>query len=1336
MTLRRRCNLALGAIASSLLIDTVQGSGIWPLGTAKATQFAACNKNTCNLGLSHAMLLLLPAESDDFDVISHKALDNKLENVEPIKKRRKVKKHKTTSEIQHTSSNKESASYHIISSNTTSSNKEITDPNKDLKEKPPGNGIGSIFSRIGKRRRKNKKKDDSNDSTNNIVKQTKHEPDIGGNPQPRKLKKKKKKRYDNMHVDKPPILTDPKEDLAKEDESIHQLYDGSSHETTEIVMASHHEETRKIKKKKKKRGTVHIPSIILNEKIVNESKRLEENPKTDDLTLGGNETVSGSHADDILKIKTKRRRRKATRPHNETKMESESTEIIESIDSDQVQDHNVNYEFHETQEETSLITKSVEVAPESKGTDNNVEQEIALKQDYASNEPQLSIADEVSDVSISLEEDSSLDEELLLKGDYMEIPGVAITQQEMASEENVFEENVFEENESDPYTSRANEAEQLDVNIESTKTGEFTDEVLKYPEETPHLQTDIIEEDGRALSEVSIDAKTLKAEIGLNIGVGRSTKYTSEEGATFHVDTPGILESEQNKVETDTETASKDSESQPKVIESPSYIDEKEPANELLMSTKREIEEEVQTIKDQNEDFDISVSEDELEDEREDELEDEHEDEREHESAHEAEFENEDVIVSVSLDESDGETRNVTAGAAQDATPLKEKSSSAEEDLSAVNLTQVPPGVLEGEASHSTMNVESVTESKTQADNFAEIQKFRDEGIKNINDVFLESIDETTESTQAIHEVLSAALSSPGSDTDESVIEYANPEELHSEVSTRESVSGISEGDFVSEKLEDRGQEKRRKRKRRVKGIEISSEIISKGENVSSSSDKSKKGEEADISITFPQQTFEKDRDSDKTQHLLRVSSETSPIDNNSSARVESDLSESQILATTRTIPKTKKKRRNAILEPYQQSDFEKDKPKAIVNDPFGVQTTKQEIQTNCEKGSISVSCVTWNLAEASPSTEDAAFLRILARGEYPSDIIFVSAQECEQIKPRRSEGQRSRELRRLCIHHLGKMYVPIAMHSLGGIQALLFVRRDTIFFQKLVKSVKLADVACGIGNTFHNKGAIGVFLTLKTTLENTSSARDEDRTKRKSKQGPSEKFTSLLFISAHMAAHVKNVDGRNSDFWRIATELQAQAPPSFIRRTSHKRAAQSENPCKLPSSVSQSQSVKQQKDIVNSFFHHIDQVFFCGDLNYRIELPREYTESLVRQAFNINCTPFQINQDDKHVNELRLHDQLMAQIASKRAFVGFREGKLNFPPTFKFDKCDMDGGQPQNYDTSNKQRVPSWTDRILFYSKAKNDIKVLSYESVALTRHTSDHRPVFGRFMCRIAKD
>ena len=86
----------------------------------------------------------------------------------------------------------------------------------------------------------------------------------------------------------------------------------------------------------------------------------------------------------------------------------------------------------------------------------------------------------------------------------------------------------------------------------------------------------------------------------------------------------------------------------------------------------------------------------------------------------------------------------------------------------------------------------------------------------------------------------------------------------------------------------------------------------------------------------------------------------------------------------------------------------------------------------------------------------------------------------------------------------------------------------------------------------------------------------------------------------------------------------------------------------------------------------------------------------------------------------LRRHDQLSRSIVEKRAFPGFLEGKIAFEPTFKFDKDSGD------YDTSRKQRIPAWTDRILFTPGSRT--RVLEYDSIPDAQH-SDHRPVFGIF-------
>ncbi len=58
------------------------------------------------------------------------------------------------------------------------------------------------------------------------------------------------------------------------------------------------------------------------------------------------------------------------------------------------------------------------------------------------------------------------------------------------------------------------------------------------------------------------------------------------------------------------------------------------------------------------------------------------------------------------------------------------------------------------------------------------------------------------------------------------------------------------------------------------------------------------------------------------------------------------------------------------------------------------------------------------------------------------------------------------------------------------------------------------------------------------------------------------------------------------------------------------------------------------------------------------------------------------------------MQDQLQEQKRAGRIFRFMHEAPIAFAPTYKFDK-----GDPNRlaYDSSEKQRVPAWTDRILF---------------------------------------
>ncbi|NWT32681.1 SYNJ1 protein, partial [Cardinalis cardinalis] len=182
---------------------------------------------------------------------------------------------------------------------------------------------------------------------------------------------------------------------------------------------------------------------------------------------------------------------------------------------------------------------------------------------------------------------------------------------------------------------------------------------------------------------------------------------------------------------------------------------------------------------------------------------------------------------------------------------------------------------------------------------------------------------------------------------------------------------------------------------------------------------------------------------------------------------------------------------------------------------------------------------------------------------------------------------------------------------------------------------------------------------------------------------------SSLCFVCSHFAAGQSQVKERNEDFVEISRKLG------------------------FP--------------MGRMLFSH-DYVFWCGDFNYRIDLPNEEVKELIRQQ---NWDP------------LIAGDQLINQKNSGQIFRGFLEGKINFAPTYKYDLFSDD------YDTSEKCRTPAWTDRILWrrrkwpFDRSAEDLDLLnasfhSDTNVPYTWNpgtllhygraelkTSDHRPV-----------
>lgn len=175
---------------------------------------------------------------------------------------------------------------------------------------------------------------------------------------------------------------------------------------------------------------------------------------------------------------------------------------------------------------------------------------------------------------------------------------------------------------------------------------------------------------------------------------------------------------------------------------------------------------------------------------------------------------------------------------------------------------------------------------------------------------------------------------------------------------------------------------------------------------------------------------------------------------------------------------------------------------------------------------------------------------------------------------------------------------------------------------------------------------------------------------------------TRILFINSHLTAHEEKQSLRIQNFRNITHSLD------LPRLLPHKH---------------------KHKDVT----HRYDCVFWLGDLNFRLAVSRDHVfERLKHPGL----------ETYKHLLQW---DQLSQAQKKGEAFGEFEEGPINFAPTFKYDPGT------DHYDTSSKQRVPSYTDRILFKSN-RGAITCVNYSSCPLFR-TSDHKPVLGAFHCKI---
>ncbi|KAL8661810.1 MAG: hypothetical protein Q9202_005236 [Teloschistes flavicans] len=162
---------------------------------------------------------------------------------------------------------------------------------------------------------------------------------------------------------------------------------------------------------------------------------------------------------------------------------------------------------------------------------------------------------------------------------------------------------------------------------------------------------------------------------------------------------------------------------------------------------------------------------------------------------------------------------------------------------------------------------------------------------------------------------------------------------------------------------------------------------------------------------------------------------------------------------------------------------------------------------------------------------------------------------------------------------------------------------------------------------------------------------------------------TRICLVTAHLAAGFANYEERNRDYRTISHGLRFQR---------------------------------------NRSIDDHDTIIWLGDFNYRIGLSDDKVRRLIRA---------------NDLGTLYQNDQLNLQMIAGRVFPYYSEAQITFLPTYKYDNGT------DEYDTSEKARIPAWCDRIL---RKGNNLKQIEYTTASL--RFSDHRPVYATFQCTIS--
>lgn len=300
------------------------------------------------------------------------------------------------------------------------------------------------------------------------------------------------------------------------------------------------------------------------------------------------------------------------------------------------------------------------------------------------------------------------------------------------------------------------------------------------------------------------------------------------------------------------------------------------------------------------------------------------------------------------------------------------------------------------------------------------------------------------------------------------------------------------------------------------------------------------------------------------------------------------------------------------------------------------------------------------------------------SNGEYAPDVVAVGFQEIVDLNAVNvAMDSKTQQRSQFWIERLSstlnaskntrndpnRAYHLLMQRPLVGLLIAVFVKAP---HRDRVRYVQSSALGVGVMGVMGNKGGVSIRMQFYDS--------------------------TLCFVCTHLAAHRENVAGRNADFANVFNKTIFEIGEEATREAIY---AGSMSHWEIGSST------------VGIVDHDI--IIWLGDLNYRID------EGLTTEQV--------LHASEKRIfNEIRKLDQLNIERAQGRAFDGFEEGFINFPPTYKYQPgTDMYEQRPDK-----KLRAPAWCDRILWMAQEPTHVQQLTYNR-SESPNCSDHKAVYS---------